>query len=366
MGLGTDGGSAGPRNARSMSVRALALSTALVALLAAASPAQATFPGGNGRIAFTWSTGGEAFETGPSPQLVGVISIRPGGGGRRLIAPNGAAPRYSPDGRRLAFLRTGRLWVARADGERARPVTPRGWSIGDYDWSPHGTRLAFVRSFMHCCSAWLYTVKRDGTDLQHKAKTPQGLNLEPGAWSPDGKAIVYSQQRITGRSLVRVVRAGHVTTVANPGGTASWSTSGLIAYGTPTTTAKLGGVCTTRADPRAERRCLGFADATLSDPSWSPDGRRLLVIHSPLAGPTGQIWTMRPDGTVLTRAPRDDEFPSFSPDGRRLAFSLARFSGDPRLGYSDLYTMTLDGSARRRLVRGGQAREPDWQPLPGR
>ena len=365
MGPGTDGRTAALRDARLVSVRVLALSTALVALLAVASPAQATFPGGNGRIAFTWRTGGEGFENALTPQLVGVISIRLDGRGRRLIARNGTTPRYSPDGHRIAYLRASRLWVARADGEEARPVTPRGWLVGgDYDWSPRGTRLAFVRSFRHCCSAWLYTVKRDGTDLQHKLKTPQGLQLLPGAWSPDGKAIVYSQQRITARSLVRVVRAGRVTTVADPGGTASWSRRGPIAYGTPTTTGKLGGVCTTRADPRAAPRCLGFDDATLSDPSWSPDGRRLMVMYTPVSGPSGQLWTMRPDGTVLTRAPRDEEFPIFSPDGRRLAFSVARFGGEPRLGYSDLYTMALDGSARRRLVRGGQAQEPDWQPVP--
>lgn len=74
---------------------------------------------------------------------------------------------------------------------------------------------------------------------------------------------------------------------------------------------------------------------------------------------------MRVDGTVLTRAPRDafeSVPPNFSPDGQRFAFSLLR--GDGGLAYQDLYRMALDGSARLRIVRGGQAVQPDWQPLP--
>jgi Tol biopolymer transport system component len=192
-----------------------------------ADPAQATFPGGNGRIAYTWSRGGDGFETGPNPRLVGVVSIRPDGTGRRLIARNGAEPRYSPDGRRIAFLRSHRLWVAQADGGRARPVTPRGWLVGDHDWSPGGTRLAFARNSKTTAKGALHTVKPDGSGSRRLAVSIQGLRLYPGAWSPNGKAIVYEQHRINGSSLVRVHRGGRVTTLAR-GSIPSWSRRGLI------------------------------------------------------------------------------------------------------------------------------------------
>jgi TolB protein len=335
---------------------------ALVAVLGIAASAQATFPGGNGRIAYTWSRGGEAFEDGPSPRLVGVVSVRPDGEGRRLVARGGTQPAYSPGGRRIAFLRSRhRLWVARANGDDAQPVTPSDWLVSDYEWSPRGTRLAFERLFANSGASVLYSVRADGTGLQRLLKAPLGISLSDGAWSPNGKAIVYDQSS-TGQPLARVFRAGHITTLARPAVASTWSRRGLIAFVTTGTGGEPGQVCVMRPDPAATRRCIGFADASVSDPSWSPDGGRLMVMYQP-QGPA-EIWTVRPDGTVLTRAPRGNTFPIFSPDGHSLAFSEARFAGQPSLEYEDLFAMRPDGSGKRRLVRGGQVNSPDWQPLP--
>jgi hypothetical protein len=346
-----------PRSSRWVAGSFAGLSV-LVAALTVAVPARATFPGGNGRIAYTWSRGGEGFEAGPSPRLVGVVSVRPDGGGRRLVARGGTEPGYSPDGRRIAFLRAHRLWVARADGKGARPVTPSDWLVGDHEWSPRGTRVAFVRDFMDNSGSALHTVKPDGSGLRRLLKATQGIRLSPGAWSPDGKAIVYSQSSL--RTLVRVFRAGRITTLARVAQQPTWSSRGLIAYGTPNQ------ICVRRLEAPATPRCFGSADASMSDPTWSPDGRRLMLMYTPQFQGNPEIWTMRPDGTVLTRAPRDNTFPIFSPNGRWLAFSLQRFGGDPRLGFKDLYVMRPDGTGRRRLVRGGQAQAPDWRPLPRR
>jgi Tol biopolymer transport system component len=337
---------------------------ALTAALGIVAPAQATFPGDNGRIAYTWSRGGEAFEDGPRPQLVGIVSVRRDGLGRRLVARGGTQPSYSPDGRRIAFLRSqNRLWVARADGERARPVTPREWRVGEHTWSPGGTRIAFERNFVNSGASALYTVMPDGTGIQRLLKAP-GIELSDGAWSPNGKAIVYDQPSVTGRTLVRIFRAGQITTLARPAFDASWSSRGLIAYTTAPAGGQLNQVCVTRPDPAATRRCIGFADASVSDPTWSPDGRRLMVMYTPQGGGQAEIWIVRPDGTVLTRAPRGSVFPIWSPDGSRLAFSEARFAGEPSLEYEDLWVMHLDGSVKRRVVRGGQVNSPDWQPRP--
>ncbi|MFL5293606.1 MAG: TolB family protein, partial [Myxococcales bacterium] len=60
------------------------------------------------------------------------------------------APRWSPDGSRLAFLssRTGtsQLYVLRLDGGEARQITTRKEGAGIPSWSPDGKRLAFSGS----------------------------------------------------------------------------------------------------------------------------------------------------------------------------------------------------------------------------
>jgi Tol biopolymer transport system component len=92
-----------------------------------------------------------------------------------------------------------------------------------------------------------------------------------------------------------------------------------------------------------------------------------MFLYTNQLGGSAELWTVRPDGSVLTRAPLANAFPIFSPDGRWLLFSLARYAGfAPRLGYGDLHLMRPGGTGKRRLVRGGQAGDPDWQPLPRR
>jgi hypothetical protein len=339
---------------------------AVLAALGLAAPAYATFPGGNGRIAYTWSRGGGAFEGGPNPRLVGVVSVRPDGRGRRLVARGGDSPKYSPGGRRIAFLRDHRLWVAQADGDDAVPVTPKGWGVGGHEWSPGGTRIAFGRGFKSGGNA-LYTVKRDGSGLRRLLKSPQPIIISSGPWSPDGKAIVYEQS--SGRPLVRVVRAGVISTLARPASRPTWSRGGLIAYEAQVPAERRAQVCITRPPRKTPIRCIGFADASVTRPIWSPLGDRLVVTYAGPGGEPVELWTVRPDGTVLTRTPKAEHTspifspPIFSPDGGSLAFNRTRFAGDPRLFFTDLLVQRSDGTGRRLLVRGGQAETQDWQPL---
>ena len=322
-----------------------------------ASPAQATFPGGNGRIAYTWSLGGEGFEEGRSPGLVGVVSVRPDGGGRQLVARRGTRPRYSPDGRRIAFLRSHHPWVARADGRSARQVSPSDWLVGSYDWSPRGTRLAFVRDFVNGGAA-IYTVRPDGSGLQRLVKASQGISLASGAWSPDGKAIVYEQHSL--RTLVRVSRAGRITTLARVSHRPTWSRRGLIAYEHPPLRAVQPGLrqAARGASPASLLRLCGRSSV---GPTWSPDGRRLMFMYTPqLQGPA-EIWTVRPDGTVLDPGAQRQQLPDLLA-GRALA-RLQRDSHSKRARVSRPDVMRPDGSGKRRLVRGGQASGADWRPL---
>jgi Tol biopolymer transport system component len=244
-------------------------------------------------------------------------------------------------------------------------VTPKNWLVRGHEWSPRGTRLAFDRGFDNSVRSALYTVGPDGGRLRRLLKAPMPISLSSGAWSPDGRAIVYGQSTLGG-SLARVFRAGRITTLARPARLPTWSRGGLIAYETPVPGEGTDHVCIKRHEPGALARCVGSADGSVSSPTWSPDGRRLIVMYTPRGqGQPAEIWAVRPDGTVLTRTPGvGSALPTFSPDGRRLAYSLVRFVGDPRLQFTDLFVQRSDGTGTRRLVRGGQAQSPDWQPLP--
>lgn len=92
-----------------------------------------------------WGRSGRIlFATG-----AGLRSVRPTGGGRRIVTRRGGddAPTWSPSGRRIAWVRGGRIWVARSTGGGARPLTspPAGRRDSAPAWSPSGRAIAFVR-----------------------------------------------------------------------------------------------------------------------------------------------------------------------------------------------------------------------------
>lgn len=84
-------------------------------------------------------------------------------GERRTVAGGDdvatAQPRFSPDGKHLAFLSDHggwlNLWIANTDGSNSRPLVaeefehgPPAWSPGarSYAWSPDSTRIAYLRN----------------------------------------------------------------------------------------------------------------------------------------------------------------------------------------------------------------------------
>ena len=88
----------------------------------------------------------------PHPRRRGRPQRRPavdratdGGTPRRLTAgPADAAPAWSPDGSRLAFLREGQVHVLAADGGEPEKVTDLPLGAGAPVWSPDGDRIAFT------------------------------------------------------------------------------------------------------------------------------------------------------------------------------------------------------------------------------
>jgi Tol biopolymer transport system component len=98
----------------------------------------------------------------------GIHTIRLDGSDQRLLVPDAGQPDFSPDGRKLAFVRwtDSREWrsdvfVANADGSDARQLTSSPETEFDAAWSPDGRLLAITRWDYRLHKYWIVVVDAD-------------------------------------------------------------------------------------------------------------------------------------------------------------------------------------------------------------
>ena len=348
---------------------ALAAAAAGLALCAggALATAHAAVPGANGPIAF------ERFSTKREDDRTAQIFVRAPSGAVRQIThfPGGAFnPAWSPDGTRIAFNRwfvaqklPDQLLTMNADGSAARPLVT-GCTAADCladdspAWSPDGTQIAFVRYYKPLVddtpsAADLMVVPAAGGAprvLRHFAGDPLP---NQAAWSPDGTRLVFAlATRKVANKHTDELEALNVLVVA----------TGAMTQITPL--------------------ALGA-----SDPDWSPDGSQILFNsqggHSPFA------YVVRPDGSGLRQITRRTRVfsliasdpkialvaqfqPSWSPDGRRIVFTNEpkpcagrhrnSCSRDPKDQQpQNLFVMNADGTGVRQLTRSPRFEgQPAW------
>ena len=112
-------------------------------------------------------------------------------------------PQWSPDGRRLAFVRDDEIWIVEADGSRLTRVVPKPAGGRDPQWSPEGRRLAFLSRRRGWSQVWLIDApvprrgrpQRDPRPPEARVLTPSGVDVERMAWSPDGNRMAVMAQQ---------------------------------------------------------------------------------------------------------------------------------------------------------------------------
>lgn len=146
--------------------------------------------------------------------LLGDIYVLPIEGGEARAIQSGVAwqmqPRYSPDGKRIAFTSDqgggDNVWIAKRDQSDAKQVTKESFRLlNSPTWSPDGNWIAARKHFtsrrsLGAGEIWLYhATGGDGLQLTTRANEQKDLG-EP-AFSPDGRFVYFSFDATGGSSF---------------------------------------------------------------------------------------------------------------------------------------------------------------------
>jgi Tol biopolymer transport system component len=203
------------------------------------------------------------------------------------------------------------------------------------------------------------------------------LNMGPGAWSRDGELIAvqgWDDQRPqrNGAYLVRAsdgamvrrltaasARGNHVPLDFSPDG------KQIVFFHEPPNSQSIGSLWVVNVDGgKAHQITPPSVKASISA-RWSPDGRQILFATA-RNQETGALWTVRPDGSRLTKLFEDDQgrfaiTPTWSPDGEHVMFALNPTSDEFSHPPNGLYVVDSDGRNLALVLAGDDfKRLPDW------
>lgn len=242
-----------------------------------------------------------------------------GGPARQLtfLPANDTHPRWSPDGRAIAFLsdrdgvdesgkpagRRAQVWLLDTGGGEARQVTRSATPVTDFAWSPDGRALVYV------------------------------ANAQPA----DHEAREARRKAGFDEVVVGDHRMSHLWTIEIATGTSSQVTSGPF---------------------------------HATEPAWSPKGDLIAFVSrpTPVANESllSDLFVVSPDGVAPRRLIENDgpDFaPAWSPDGREIAY-LSNARRQSSAAINAIMGVAVSGGPPRTVTQGFEytAGEPRWSP----
>jgi tricorn protease len=102
---------------------------------------------------------------------------------------------FSPDGKRISFLRAGKLWTMNPDGSNQKAIVS-DVHVFDYEWSPDSRWFVYARRDGSFASE-LYIVSSNGATVDNPARNVTRYATYNGdvTWSHDGKKIAFLSER---------------------------------------------------------------------------------------------------------------------------------------------------------------------------
>jgi Tol biopolymer transport system component len=334
----------------------------------------------NGLIAYSCETGS------PGTHQQNICLINPDGTGREQITFDGhnALPSWSPDGTTLAYANFSPdpgggpplLQTILMNIEDRIPI-PLAPGVGP-DWSPDGTQIAYTApSATSPGTAEIWAINPDGTN-QHQLTDIPGFDKLLPSWSPDGQSIAYSLVSPDPGRPPQLPPVHITVAVTNLLTNVTYDLTGPFICSGPVP-------CFQNLDEDGDViQSQPVFDANSS--AWSPISDEI-VFWSGLEGARGEVWKINADGTgrqQLTFPPKppagfdyptaDD--PTWSPDGTKILFSTNRTirefdvpfpPGHVVVQVPELWVMDADGSNPHPIVDitfGPLPGRAAWQPVP--